>query len=84
MAAWSSGEENFSGSQGPAMAMSHTDPNPRIQKSQLRAGRKRSLDQITVTTLNNPLRVALDESVQHTQTHLQRLPFRAIIPGDSV
>jgi hypothetical protein len=66
------------------MAMSHTDLNPRIQKPQLRAVRKRSPDQITVTTLYNPLLVALDESVQHTQTHLQRLPFRTIIPGDFV
>ena len=48
----------------PAMAMSHTDLNPRIQKSQLRAVRKCGLDQITVTTLYNPSLVGLDESVK--------------------
>jgi hypothetical protein len=68
----------------PAMAMSHTDLNPRIQESQLRAVRKRGLDQITVTTLYNPSLVALDEIVKQTQTHLKRLPFWTMIPGDFI
>jgi hypothetical protein len=74
----------FFGFPRPTMAMSHTDLNPRIQKSQLRAVRKRGLDQITVTTLYNPSLVALDEIVKQTQAHLQRLPFRTMIPGDFI
>jgi hypothetical protein len=74
----------FFGFPRPTMTMSHTDLNPRIQKSQFRAIRKRGLDQITVTTLYNPSVVALDEIVKQTQAHLKRLPFRTVIPGDFI
>jgi hypothetical protein len=68
----------------PAMAMSDTDLNSWIQEPQLGAEGKRGLDQIAVTTLDNPSLVALDEIVQQPQTHLQGLSLWAFIPGNLI
>jgi hypothetical protein len=67
-----------------AMALSYTNLNARIQESQFGAMGKRRLNQVTVTSLNNPLITCLHEVMEFAKARIQRFAFWAFVPSDGI
>jgi len=67
-----------------AMALSYANLNARIQESQFGAMGKRRLNQVTVTSFNNPLITCLDEVMEFAKARIQLFAFWAFVPSDGI
>jgi hypothetical protein len=70
-----------------AMAVSYANLNARIQEPQLSAVGKRRLNQVTVTSLDNPLITYPNEVIEFAKANIQRLALwarKTFVPSDCI
>src|SRR5215471_21847628 len=70
-----------------AMAVSYANLNARIQEPQLRVVGKRRLNQVAVTSLDNPLITCPNEVIELAKANIQRFAFwagEAFVPSDCI
>jgi hypothetical protein len=67
-----------------AMTVSYANLNARIQEPQVGAVGKRRLNQVAVTSLDNPLITYPNEVIEFAKANIQRFALWAFVPSDCI